>query len=132
MNRNLLFAFKIAMIVWGFLSFVLGAGVSSFYLENDSLMSRVGVFIIVTYCSVLLSSLIALLSIRVAAALSALAALSAVALIVLSRQFGNPLNVPSYWLSDIAIRPGLAALVFCALARVENKMSSLPLASSRR
>jgi hypothetical protein len=121
MNRNLLFAFKIVMIVWGFVSFLLGAGMSSFYLDNDSLMSRVGAFIVLTYCSVLLSSLIALLSSRVAAALSALAALSAVALIVLSRQFGNPLNVPSYWLSDIAIRPGLAALVFSALAGVEKR-----------
>jgi hypothetical protein len=121
MNRNLPLAFKIVMIVWGFVSLLLGAGVSSFYLDNDSFMSRVGVFIILTYCSVLLSSLIALLSSRVAAALSALAALSAVALIVLSRQFGNPLNVPSYWLSDIAIRPGVAALVFFALGRLEQQ-----------
>lgn len=120
MNRNLLFAFKIVMIVWGFVSLLLGAGVSSFYLDNDSFMNRVGVFTLLTYFSVLLSSLIALLSSRIAAALSALAALSAVALVVLSRQFGNPLNVPSEWLSDIAIRPGFAALVFIALAGVEK------------
>jgi hypothetical protein len=120
MNRNLLFAFKIVMIVWGFASLLLGAGVSTFYLDNDSFMNRVGVFILLTYCSVLFSSLIALLSSRIAAALSALAALSAVALVVLSRQLGNPLNVPSEWLRDIAIRPGFATLVFIALAGVEK------------
>jgi len=119
-DRILIFAIKVLILLWGFVGVVV-AGIDTGFSGGDSLASRTGVFVLLVYGSVEVCALIAFLSSRVAAALLGVCALSALALALLSQSSGQPLSDPSSWLTAIAIRPALCALLLYAVSRGEKR-----------
>jgi hypothetical protein len=114
----LIFAAKLAVILWGAISVWQGAALSFFV--SGAHQYRQTAFIELVYESVLVAGLVSLLSSRVAGFLLCGAVLASAALLFWTGTFGHgPASAPPLLLA-IAIRPALGALVLLFISRYEG------------
>jgi hypothetical protein len=121
LNKNpYILAAKLAILVWGVISLMQGAGLSFFI--SGAHQDRQIAFIALVYDSVFVASLISLLSSRLAWLILFGAAVAAIAILFWTNFFGHGREYAPALVLSIATRPVLGSLLFFLIAHYEKRL----------
>lgn len=122
---------KIAVLIWGGVTLVKGAGYEFFIQENDPYKNGMSIFSILTYGTLIVAALLSFLSTSLASLLLLLSVIASSAILIWTNIFGHGLPWADPFIWDIALRPALGSLVFFILSRwvkdppIASKLRSL-------
>jgi hypothetical protein len=108
---------KIAVLIWGGLTLVKGAGYEFFIRESDPYKTSMSLFSDLTYGTLIVAALLSFLSTWIASFLLLLAVIGSSAILIWTNTFGHGLPWADPFIWDIALRPALGSLVFFILSR---------------
>lgn len=107
---------KIALLIWGGLSLVKGAGLEFFIRQSDPYLHSAGAFIVMAYGTLFWVTLLSFLSSWIASLLLLLSVVASSAILIWTNAFGHGLPLAGQFIWDIALRPGLGSLVLFVLS----------------
>jgi hypothetical protein len=118
-NSHLSLIAKLALVVWGVVSLLQGAGLSFFIFGPNQ--NTQAFFIDLVYMSVLAAGLLSFLSSRIASLLLCASAIAALAILFWTNSFGHGAGSANSLVFAVIIRPALASWLLFILSRWEKK-----------
>ena len=120
---------KIALLIWGGVLWIKGAGFQFFIRENDLYRDSEMIFSNLTYLTLFVATLLSFFSSWIASLLLFLSAIASLAILTWTNMFGHGMSWAGPFILDIARGPALGSLVFFLLSRW---IKDPPLASKLR
>ena len=108
---------KIAVLIWGVLTLIEGAGLEFFMRESDPFWNSETIFSNLVYLTLFFVTLLSFLSTWIASLVLLLSAVSSLGIWIWTNSFGHGVSWADPLLLDIALRPALGALVLFVLSR---------------
>lgn len=108
---------RMALLIWGGLSLMRGAGLEFFISESDPYLHSAGAFIYLVYGALFWLTLLSFLSVWIASLLLLISVIASSAILIWTNAFGHGLPWAAPFIWDIALRPALGSLVLFILSR---------------